>query len=173
MNTSFRSAGLLAATAVTLLLALTGCNRNDGETIGQKVDKGIAKTAEAGREVKQNAKEAAREVGDASRNAANKASSETKEAANESRTAVMGAGSETKTSVGQKIDDAGITMKVKTGLSADKDLSATKIDVDTKDGVVTLTGTAPTADAKTRAADIAKNVKDVKSVNNQLTVKAG
>ena len=38
----------------------------------------------------------------------------------------------------QKIDDATITSKVNAALAADKDLSAVKIDVDTKDGVVTL-----------------------------------
>ena len=52
----------------------------------------------------------------------------------------------------------------------DKDLSAIKINVDTKDGVVTLSGPAPTAAAKERAAEIAKNVQDVKSVNNNLVV---
>jgi hyperosmotically inducible periplasmic protein len=72
-----------------------------------------------------------------------------------------------------KVDDATVTTKVNAALAADKDLSAVKIDVDTKDGVVTLTGPAPTADAKDKATTIAKNVKGVTSVNNQLTVKAG
>ena len=70
-------------------------------------------------------------------------------------------------------DDAGITAKVNAALASDKDLSAIKINVDTKDGVVTLTGPAPTSTAKERASEIAKAVKDVKSVNNQLTVTAG
>jgi osmotically-inducible protein OsmY len=39
--------------------------------------------------------------------------------------------------------------------------------------VVTLTGPAPSESARDRAAEIAKNVKGVSSVNNQLTVKAG
>jgi hyperosmotically inducible periplasmic protein len=71
------------------------------------------------------------------------------------------------------VDDAAITTKVNAGLAADKDLSAVKIDVDTKDGVVTLTGPAPTAGARERATEIARGVKGVSSVNNQLTVKAG
>ena len=71
------------------------------------------------------------------------------------------------------MDDAAITTKVNAELAADKDLSAIKIDVDTKDGVVTLTGPAPSAGARERATEIAKNVKGVTSVNNQLTVKAG
>jgi osmotically-inducible protein OsmY len=73
----------------------------------------------------------------------------------------------------QKVDDATITSKVNAALAADKDLSAVKIDVDTKDGVVTLTGPAPTAEAASKATKLAKDVKGVTSVKNQLTVKAG
>jgi osmotically-inducible protein OsmY len=73
----------------------------------------------------------------------------------------------------QKIDDATITTKVNAALAADKDLSAVKIDVDTKDGVVTLTGPAPTPEAASKATKLARDVKGVTSVNNKLTVKAG
>ncbi|MDP3759166.1 MAG: BON domain-containing protein [Ramlibacter sp.] len=73
----------------------------------------------------------------------------------------------------QKVDDATITSKVNAALAADKDLSAVKIDVDTKDGVVTLTGPAPTPEAASKATKLAKDVKGVTSVNNKLTVKAG
>jgi len=73
----------------------------------------------------------------------------------------------------QKVDDATITTKVNAALAADKDLSAVKIDVDTKDGVVTLTGPAPTPEAASKATKLAKDVKGVTSVNNKLTVKAG
>ena len=72
-----------------------------------------------------------------------------------------------------KVDDATITTKVNAALAKDKDLSAIKIDVDTQNGVVTLSGPAPTATAKQRASEIARTVKGVSSVNNQLTVKAG
>lgn len=72
-----------------------------------------------------------------------------------------------------KVDDATITAKVNAALAADKDLSAIRIDVDTKDGVVTLTGPAPTPEASAQATKIAKGVKGVTSVNNQLTVKVG
>lgn len=72
-----------------------------------------------------------------------------------------------------KIDDATITTKVNAALAADKDLSAVKIDVDTKNGVVTLTGPAPSPEAASKATKLAKDVKGVTSVNNKLTVKAG
>lgn len=73
----------------------------------------------------------------------------------------------------QKVDDATITSKVNAALAADKDLSAVKIDVDTKDGVVTLSGPAPSPEAASKATKLAKDVKGVTSVNNKLTVKAG
>ncbi|WP_368854327.1 BON domain-containing protein [Gulbenkiania mobilis] len=44
------------------------------------------------------------------------------------------------------------------------------MNVDTKDGVVTLKGNTDTAQ-KTRAEEIAKTVEGVKSVENQLTAK--
>jgi hyperosmotically inducible periplasmic protein len=72
-----------------------------------------------------------------------------------------------------KVDDGMITAKVNAALVADKDLSAVKINVDTKDGVVTLTGPAPSPEAAAQATKIAKDVKGVVSVNNQLVVKAG
>jgi len=53
----------------------------------------------------------------------------------------------------------------------DPDLSALKIDVDTRNGVVSMYGPAPTAAAKDRATTIARAVKGVASVNNELTVK--
>jgi hypothetical protein len=78
---------------------------------------------------------------------------------------VLGAGSHT-----GMIDAAQIVTKINTGLAADKDLSMFKIDVDSKSGMVTLKGSVPNAAAKDRAAEIAKATKDVKSVDNQLSV---
>jgi hyperosmotically inducible protein len=77
----------------------------------------------------------------------------------------MGAGS----SVGM-IDDAQIVTKVNAALAADTDLSALKIDVDSKNGMVTLKGKAPDAAAKDRAEQLVKSMQDVKSVDNQLTL---
>ena len=61
--------------------------------------------------------------------------------------------------------DAAITGKVKTKLLADPDVKGLAIDVDTKDGVVTLNGSAD------KAVAIAKGTDGVKSVENKLTVK--
>ncbi len=48
-----------------------------------------------------------------------------------------------------------------------------KIDVDTKDGVVTLNGLAGNSDARSRAERLASSIKGVKEVRNHLTVKQG
>ena len=73
---------------------------------------------------------------------------------------------------GDQTADPSITVSVKSALAADPNLSAIKIDVDTKDGVVTLKGPAPDQAAVTRATELAGKSKGVKSVNNQLRVQA-
>lgn len=90
---------------------------------------------------------------------------ESSDAARASDTSAMGAGAE----VGMT-EDVRIVANVKLALASDADLGALQIDVDSSDGVVTLRGTAPDAAAKERAAEIARNVAQVKSVDNQLTV---
>ncbi len=77
------------------------------------------------------------------------------------------------TRAGAVIDDSMITTSVKTAVLAEPGLSALKIEVDTKDGVVTLSGTVASSDLKTRATQIAKNTSGVRSVVDKLEVKAG
>ena len=66
--------------------------------------------------------------------------------------------------------DPGVTTAVKAKLAMDETVKAYKIDVDTKDGVVTLSGTVDTAEAKTRAVEVARTTKGVTSVQDQLAV---
>ena len=73
---------------------------------------------------------------------------------------------------GNAIEDGAITAKVKTALLADPDVKGLAIDVDTKNGVVTLKGTADKPANKDRAVAIAKDTGGVKSVEDQLVVKA-
>ena len=75
-------------------------------------------------------------------------------------------------SVGQTIDDAANTTALKGKYVLDDELKAHDINVDTVNGVVTLTGAAPSQAAIDRATSIAKTVDGVKDVQNQLTVKA-
>ena len=66
--------------------------------------------------------------------------------------------------------DARLATQVKTSLAADPDFTAMKIDVHADEGVVTLIGRAPDPAARERATQIARNVREVKSVENQLTL---
>ena len=69
------------------------------------------------------------------------------------------------------LNDAAITASIKADLLRDPDLSVLKIDVDTRDGVVTLNGLAGNDAARTRAERMAQSVKGVREVRNRLTVK--
>jgi hyperosmotically inducible periplasmic protein len=144
---TFQQKSLLLASSLGLLLALGACDKGEQRSAGQKLDSMASRAKEEAQDAAARAKAAANKLGEGTKS--------------------MGAGA------ADKADDASITTKVNAALAADKDLSATKIDVDTKNGVVTLTGPAPSASAKDRATDIAKNVKGVSSVNNKLSVKAG
>ena len=70
----------------------------------------------------------------------------------------------------QAIDDTTITAKVKAGILTEPGLKVLKIDVDTRNGLVTLTGSADSAQDVQRATQIATNVQGVKSVDNRLAV---
>lgn len=70
----------------------------------------------------------------------------------------------------EAVGDAGITAKVKTKFLADTKISGLKIDVDTKDNVVTLSGTVPSSAERARAVSVAKDTDGVKSVVNKLKV---
>jgi hyperosmotically inducible protein len=72
---------------------------------------------------------------------------------------------------GNVITDAALTTAVKTKFLADTAISGLKIDVDTKDGVVTLTGTMPSAAEKTQALKVARETEGVKSVVDRLKVR--
>lgn len=69
------------------------------------------------------------------------------------------------------VKDSAITTKVKAKLAAKHLSTLTRIKVDTdENGVVWLSGRAPTQDASDLAAMIAKNTEGVNSVHNDITV---
>jgi osmotically-inducible protein OsmY len=74
--------------------------------------------------------------------------------------------------LGENIDDAGITAAVKAKLAGEKISTVTRIDVDTNQGVVALNGTVSSEALRTRAGEIARNVKGVRDVVNNLRVQA-
>ncbi len=140
-------------TAIALLLTaslitLAACGRKD-ETLGQKVDGAVSQT-----------KETAQQATSQAASSVEKTVEKTSEAVKENSTQASSV-----------LDDASITTSINAGLAKDPDLSALKIDVDTKAGKVSLHGSAPSTQARDRAITIAQSVKGVISVDNQLTIK--
>ena len=66
--------------------------------------------------------------------------------------------------------DAGITTSVKSKLAADDVVKAHEINVDTTEGVVSLTGAVATPAVKERAVELARSTDGVTSVVDNLTV---
>jgi len=75
-----------------------------------------------------------------------------------------------KQSFSETIDDASITAQVKMTLLYHRSTSAIKTKVETKDGVVTLTGEAQNEAETHLATKLANDVNGVKEVKNQMTV---
>lgn len=78
---------------------------------------------------------------------------------------------EKKRTMGEIIDDASITARVKYELLAHRSTSALSTNVTTKDGLVTIEGEAENAAEKALVTRLAEAVDGVKSVNNKMTIK--
>ena len=162
-----RSAQILAITALSFGLA--ACGKSEDKTAGQKLDSAISQTQQAAENVGSKIEDGAVKAGDATANALDKAGEKVSNAADAAGNKIE----EGAAKAGAALDDAGITAQIKTDLIKAPEISALQINVDTKAGAVTLSGTVPTDAIKTQAGDIAKAAKGVTSVNNNLTVKAG
>jgi osmotically-inducible protein OsmY len=73
--------------------------------------------------------------------------------------------------VGEYIDDATITTKVKARMVENKQVDAAAISVETLNGTVMLSGFAKSSVEKSTAESIAREVKGVKSVKNEIAVR--
>lgn len=128
----------------TLALLLSACSRHEEQTAGQKLDETVAKVERSTDQAQADMKAQADKLGNKIENAADKAA--------------------------VSMEDAAITAKIKAELAKDPSLSALKINVDTKQGLVMLSGTAPDANSRDRATRLAAAVKGVLSVDNMLVV---
>ena len=135
---------LLATLAVAAVL--TACSRNNDEdlTAGQRLDGAVADAKREANETKRDAQQA---MNDAEMKASRAADT-----------------------TAQVTTDMAITAKVNAALAVDDQLKATQINVDTREGQVTLTGQAPDAQSRERATTLVSAVDGVKQVNNQLVV---
>jgi hyperosmotically inducible protein len=168
----------LAAAVATALaaLALSACDRTtqdradrDGAQIAQKANSALAATEEKLKEAGHVAKEKLDQAGEKTSQALSNAGAKTDAAVHDTTTRV--ATSDTTRDTRGAMGDAAITASIKTDFLKDPDLSVLKIDVDTRDGVVTLQGLADNDNARTRAERMAQGVKGVKEVRNYLVTK--
>ncbi|MEN6468789.1 MAG: BON domain-containing protein [Smithella sp.] len=81
------------------------------------------------------------------------------------------ASTSTRESTGEYVDDSVITTKVKSMLAADDFLKSFEISVETYQGTVQLSGFVNSQKAVDKANEIAKSVKGVKSIKNDLILK--
>jgi osmotically-inducible protein OsmY len=72
--------------------------------------------------------------------------------------------------MGETMDDSYITGAVKTQLASDKMVSLTRVEVETNNGVVYLTGQVQSAEQKSHIGSLTSQVKGVKKVVNNLQV---
>jgi len=77
---------------------------------------------------------------------------------------------EAQKSAQKHVPDGEVIDQVRVRLANDPDVGGIKFDVDAHDGAVTLTGKVKTEKQRVKAEKIAKKVKGVSSVNNQLVV---
>lgn len=126
-------------------LGLAGCQQEgSAERTGQKLDQSIEKVEQ---KIEQIVEQAGEKLDDAKKSINDKAE----------------AGD-------QYIDDAVITANVKKAILNDPLLKVTEIEVVTTNGTVQLSGSLDYQEYIDRAAEIAKNQKDVKLVHNNLTL---
>ena len=77
----------------------------------------------------------------------------------------------TRESSGQYVDDSAVTTKVKAAIFDDPSLKVLQINVETFKGEVQLSGFVDSAQNIRRAGEVARGVRGVRSVKNDLIVK--
>ncbi|NUZ05802.1 BON domain-containing protein [Piscinibacter koreensis] len=72
--------------------------------------------------------------------------------------------------VGEVVDDVSIGTQLKAKYAADPDISALKVNIDTREGAVSLRGEVKSLAIRRKAEAMAREIKGVKSVDNQLVI---
>ena len=151
LSKKFFSIGILA-----LLAALSACGKKDeSQTVGQKLDVVVSKTEQAALDAKARTESLMAKAGESMKSEVEKAKI---------------VGKTTAESVTTNIEDSVITASVLSEFARDTEINAMKINVETKNGTVTLNGSAPSTASREKALTLAKSVKGVGSVDNKLVV---
>ncbi len=82
------------------------------------------------------------------------------------------ASTKTHEGTGEYIDDSAITTKVKAAILGEPGLKSAEINVETFKGVVQLSGFVSSHDDISKAVQVARNVKGVRSVTNNMQLKS-
>ena len=135
---------IAAAIAATLSLAACGDNRNE-PAAKRSTDTTTSSTAATTDRVTADASTATKSAGDKAVATAN--------------------------NVAANASDAATTAKVKTRLMAEPGIDSLKIDVDSSNGRVTLTGEVDTPQNRARAKELAGSIEGVTSVVDRMVVK--
>lgn len=136
-------------------------------------DSSAAKASSAASKSADEANRAADEAAEAAQKAGRKTSDTAADAVDKTRDTASEAADkarDTSTRASEKADDTMITGKIKGGL-ATKGSEAAGIDVDSRDGVVTLTGTVSSESTRDAAVKAAKETKGVTIVNDEIDVR--
>ena len=153
------------ARAVTLA-RVKGVTRVDNKVVVNASHVGTKGTVESTKEVAKEAKEVAKDAGERTKEV-------TKEAAEKTKDGAVKVAEKTKegaAKVGNEITDAWILAKVKSQFVGEDVLKGSDINVDCDKHVVTLRGTVPTAAARARALQIARETDGATRVIDQLTI---
>jgi osmotically-inducible protein OsmY len=141
--------------AVRLAKTTTGVKRVVSKLVVEKTAATTGRTDKDDKGAVKKTEDAAKKVGEKTKDVAQDVAGKTKDAAVKTKDVTA---------------DASITAAVKTKLLADTKVGGLKIDVDTKDNVVTLTGQVKSAAERDEAIRLAKTTTGVKSVVNKLTI---
>ena len=137
--------GLITASLV-LVIGAVGCDKDgSAEQAGKKIDQAAARSGEA---IEKAGDKASTKIDTAKAAVGNKAEA-----------------------TGVYMNDAAITTQIKAGFLADSTLKSLEIHVTTTNGVVALSGVVESQKSIDRSLEIARGVKGVTSVENNLVVK--
>jgi osmotically-inducible protein OsmY len=129
--------------AVSVMVPLAACDQTQENRAAQGAAKAVHQGNQALRELKDKTEQGGRQAATAMREGTRELKAE--------------------------LSDAAITGKVKAALLADPAVEGSRIDVDTRAAVVTLTGQLADAAQAQRAAELARGVSGVKDVESRLT----
>ncbi|KWT82722.1 MULTISPECIES: BON domain-containing protein [unclassified Variovorax] len=152
--------------ACAAMAALAGCSDRDAAQSRENVDAAVEKTQDATLSAARKAADLAEKARDNTVNYFK--SPDVKEDVDAAKQALKNAGS----ALSSSTNDTAITASVSAAIARDPELGPRQIDVASNAGTVRLSGSAPSAEAKSRAEQIARTVNGVDKVDNRITVTA-